>query len=293
MKYMIFLAAAMFATTMNATTEYTEAVAENDTVVVIDNSADDEIIGEFVKTNDEFDAKSRKHATYEDCSKAFAGNSSVPVVLDARPQRGFFVAPSLGLMATLGSNSFFAPKFGVEGGYEGNRHALYGALYYLKARPNEQSDLQGRFDALSAEFGYAYFLGQWMDHSLRLAWRSDAVFQTTVDRQDLGTSSSTSVQETETEIITTRESEWRAYKVNPFMFGAKTGLELSYQPHMLPIAISAGANVGFISQIAGKESVNGSNDGIGYKLTVEGKITFRVYLSSKSKNMKAKNMIRH
>jgi hypothetical protein len=275
---------------MAATTTAKAQIVANDS---IDNSADQQVIAEFLATGEEFDSKSNRAATYVDGTKAFAGNSGRPIMLDARMQRGFFIAPSFTIMATLGENSFVAPKLGVEGGYEGNKWGLYGALYYLKARPNEQSDLQGRFDALSAEFGVARSVCQWNDHHTRLVWRTDAIFQTTLDRQDLGSYETVDVQETETEIVTTRETGWRAYKVKPFMFGAKTGLELSHQLYKLPIAFYAGGNVGFISQIAGKESINGSNDGIGYKLTVEGRIGVRFYLHGKVKNQKAQNMISH
>lgn len=262
----ILFAAALLAATITASANATNVVS-NDSIVVINGdtintSADDALMERFINTEKEFERKSSKSSVYEDRTVYVVGNDATRVSADRRIQRGFYLGLGGSLTGTMGENALWGPKVFVAGGYEGNKWGLHASLGFMQIKPNEQSDFQGKVKALDFNFGLSRSLWQTNDHHTRLEGYGEVGFRTSFDRQDLGRYESVNVEETETEIITTTERGWRAYSVKPFMFEAEAGLMISHQFYKSPLGIYAKAGAGFVSQIAGKESVNGSADGI-------------------------------
>jgi hypothetical protein len=280
MKNLVFaaFAAAFFSMSVNA------QVINPDS---LDRSADDAAVKEFLESNNKFEEKANGSMPFEDRQIAFVGGKSEPVTLSKMIQRGWFLGGGVALTATMGDNAMVGPKFFVSGGYEGNKWGAYADLGYLKVHTHSQSDWQGSVNALEFNFGLTRSLKQWHDHHTHLSGFAEVNFRNTFDRKDLGNYEKVSVEETETEIVTTTETGWKIYEVKPYMFGCAFGLELSHQFYNKPIGIFAKVGAGFTTQFANDSSK------IYYNPTGSVSAGVRFYLHGKAKNKKASEMIRH
>ena len=84
-----------------------------------------------------------------------------------------------------------------------------------------------------------------------------------------------------------------SYGVKPYMLRGEIGIELSYQFYNKPICVFGRFAGGASTAIDGKENINGSADGVAINGCGNFEGGLRVYLHGKSKNVKARNMIRH
>lgn len=272
-----------------AATSSVNANVCNDTIVV-DNSSDQEVIDKFLETDKDFEQKSNASATYQDRKIAYVGNESTPTTLSKRDQRGWSLGAGVGV---TGTRNFWCPTLKVSLGYEGNKNQFNFSMGWVSIKPYINSDDQTRKNGLLFSMSYGRTVGSWLDHHLRLTPFVALEFQTNYDRQDIGSYSVTSREETETEIITTTEEGRMSYAVKPYMIRGEVGLELSYQLYNKPIGFYTRLAGGISTAIDGKENINGSADGVAFGGCANFEIGMRVYLHKKVKNVKARNMIRH